>query len=138
MVYVAQPVPATVRQAGRQRIYRIVRIHAARQGPLERLERRAQSEILDAPTRPTGGRDVSDKYEAIVTAEFCPACNPCRNGERIAKAERLNEEYDLVLRSLACSLSAGGFNSAGFIDPKVAESKIRYGIDHLPPSPKLT
>jgi hypothetical protein len=43
----------------------------------------------------------------------------------------LLEEYSDTLRSLACSLSAGGWNSEGLIHPKIAEDKIRWGIDYL-------
>jgi hypothetical protein len=67
----------------------------------------------------------------VPNAEFCPHCNPCRNGERIAKAERLNESYDTVLRGLASYVAAGGFNSTGLIDPQIADEKIRGGIQHL-------
>jgi hypothetical protein len=44
--------------------------------------------------------------------------------------ERLGQ-YDAVLRNLALSLSAGGWNSDGLIDPKVADEKIRWGIENL-------
>jgi hypothetical protein len=69
--------------------------------------------------------------EHVANAEFCPHCNPCRNIERIAKAERLNVDYDVVLRHFCSSLGAGGYNSAGLIEPRVAEQKIEWGIDHL-------
>lgn len=46
-------------------------------------------------------------------------------------ALQLLEEYDGVLRSLACSLSAGGWNSEGLIAPDTADAKIRWGIDDL-------
>jgi len=48
--------------------------------------------------------------------------------------ERLREqldEYSDVLRGLASYVGCGGYNSYGRIDPKVAEEKIRWGIDHL-------
>lgn len=68
----------------------------------------------------------------VANAEFCPHCNPCRNGERIAKAERLNEAYDAVLRGLASYVGAGGFNDLQrLIDPQLADEKIRWGIDHI-------
>jgi hypothetical protein len=77
------------------------------------------------------GSDVAQAVPHVANAEFCPYCNPCRNGERIAKAERLNVDYDCVLRHFCSSLGAGGYNSAGLIEPKVAEQKIEWGIDHL-------
>jgi len=43
---------------------------------------------------------------------------------------RANESYEDVLRSLACSLGAGGYN-ARTVDPDVFEQKIRWGIDQL-------
>ena len=46
-----------------------------------------------------------------------------------AELERLQQCED-VLRSLACSLSAGGYN-ADVVDPVVFEKKIRDGIDML-------
>ena len=48
--------------------------------------------------------------------------------------ERLREqldEYSDVLRGLASYVGCGGYNSYGRIAPKVAEEKIRWGIDHL-------
>jgi len=71
------------------------------------------------------------KQDPIANADFCPHCNPCRNGERIAKAERLNEDYDDVLRGLASYVGCGGFNTLCLIDPKVADEKIRWGFDHI-------
>jgi Arc/MetJ-type ribon-helix-helix transcriptional regulator len=67
----------------------------------------------------------------VANAEFCPHCNPCRNGERIAKAERLAIAYDEVLRGLSFLVGCGGYNSLGFIDPKTADEKVRFGINHL-------
>lgn len=46
-------------------------------------------------------------------------------------ALRLLGEYSEVLRGLAFSLSAGGYNSEGLIDPKTADEKIRWGINHI-------
>src|SRR3990167_4411924 len=78
---------------------------------------------------------VSSKEPApskhIPNAEFCPHCNPCRNGELMARWERLAIEYDTVLRGLASYVAAGGFNFVGFIDPQIAGEKIRWGIDHF-------
>jgi hypothetical protein len=47
--------------------------------------------------------------------------------------KKLAEDYDGVLRGLASYLGAGGYNSDGLIDPKVADDKIRWGIEHLLP-----
>ncbi|HYD32964.1 MAG TPA: hypothetical protein VEA39_00210 [Methylophilaceae bacterium] len=70
--------------------------------------------------------------EHFPNAEFCPHCNPCRHSERLANALSLNEKYDLVLRELASYLGAGGLNDTHkLIDPKVADEKIRWGIDHI-------
>jgi hypothetical protein len=72
------------------------------------------------------------KRDIELSAEYCPHCNPCRNGGRIAEAEQLNEAYDAVLRGLASYVGSGGFNDLQhFIDPKVADEKIRWGIDHI-------
>jgi hypothetical protein len=46
-----------------------------------------------------------------------------------AAQQELLEAYDGVLRNLAMSLSAGGWNSEGLIAPEVADQKIRWGID---------
>jgi len=43
---------------------------------------------------------------------------------------RAREPFEDVLRSLACSLGAGGYN-APTVDPAVFEQKIRWGIDQL-------
>lgn len=51
--------------------------------------------------------------------------------ETAVNALKLLDDYDNVLRGLACSLSAGGYNSDGLIDPKVAGDKIHWGIDYL-------
>lgn len=45
-------------------------------------------------------------------------------------ARRACEPYEDVLRSLACSLGAGGYNALT-VDPAVFEQKIRWGIDQL-------
>lgn len=45
-------------------------------------------------------------------------------------ARRAREPYEDVLRSLACSLGAGGYNALT-VDPAVFEQKIRWGIDQL-------
>ncbi|WP_312537657.1 hypothetical protein [Stutzerimonas nitrititolerans] len=42
----------------------------------------------------------------------------------------IREPYEDVLRSLACSLGAGGYNAPA-VDPAVFEQKIRWGIDQL-------
>ncbi len=42
----------------------------------------------------------------------------------------IREPYEDVLRSLACSLGAGGYNALT-VDPAVFEQKIRWGIDQL-------
>lgn len=57
---------------------------------------------------------------------FCPHCNPCRHREKL-------NEYDAVLRALCSFLSVGGYNVThqGLIDPKSADEKIRWGIDHI-------
>lgn len=47
--------------------------------------------------------------------------------------KKLAEDYDGVLRGLASFLGAGGYNSEGLIDPKVADEKIRWGIEHILP-----
>lgn len=39
------------------------------------------------------------------------------------------EQYDEMLRSLCCCYGVGGYNSDGLIDPKVAESKLRFALD---------
>lgn len=41
------------------------------------------------------------------------------------------EEYSDVLRELVSYVGCGGYNSSGLIPPRVADEKIRYGIDHL-------
>jgi hypothetical protein len=46
-----------------------------------------------------------------------------------SRSAKLNESYSDLLRSLAFYLSAGGYNSDGLIDPRIAEEKIRWGID---------
>jgi hypothetical protein len=69
--------------------------------------------------------------EPIPSGDFCPHCSPCRNGERLAKAERLNSEYDAVLRNIISSLARGGHNDLCLIDPKLAYEKIKWGIDHI-------
>lgn len=74
--------------------------------------------------------------EPVSNAEFCPHCNPCRNSERIAKAEKLNIEYDAALRSVISYLSSGGYSDITdkpflLIDPLNAEEKLRWGIDDL-------
>lgn len=51
--------------------------------------------------------------------------------ESAKNALQLLDDYDTVLRNLAMALSAGGHNSDGLIDPKVADAKIRWGIDEL-------
>jgi hypothetical protein len=43
----------------------------------------------------------------------------------------LLNQYDDVLRGIAMSLAAGGYNSDGLIDPKTADEKIRWGINHI-------
>lgn len=43
---------------------------------------------------------------------------------------RATEPFEDVLRALACSLGAGGYN-APTVDPEVFEKKIRWGIDQL-------
>lgn len=45
--------------------------------------------------------------------------------------DSLAEQYNDVLRELACYVSAGGYNSDGMIDPKVALKKIMSGIDSI-------
>lgn len=45
-------------------------------------------------------------------------------------ARRACEPFEDVLRSLACSLGAGGYNALT-VDPAVFEQKIRWGIDQL-------
>ncbi|GEM_PF-1021857 len=42
----------------------------------------------------------------------------------------IREPYEDVLRALACTLGAGGYN-APTVDPSVFEQKIRWGIDQL-------
>ena len=42
----------------------------------------------------------------------------------------IREPYEDVLRSLACTLGAGGYNALT-VDPAVFEQKIRWGIDQL-------
>jgi hypothetical protein len=49
---------------------------------------------------------------------------------------QLLQEYDGVLRGLACWLSAGGWNSEGLIAPQTADDKIRWGVNYLVESTK--
>ncbi|GEM_PF-1477732 len=52
-------------------------------------------------------------------------------GEFIEKLQPIiREPYEDVLRSLACSLGAGGYNAPA-VDPAIFEQKIRWGIDQL-------
>lgn len=44
--------------------------------------------------------------------------------------ETLEEQYDELLRALCFSLSVGGYNSEGLIDPKIAKEKIEWGINN--------
>ena len=64
---------------------------------------------------------MNDELKSLVESAVC---------EELARAKQLNEDYDAVLRSLASYLGAGGYNDPSpLIDPKVAEAKIRWGID---------
>jgi hypothetical protein len=63
--------------------------------------------------------------------EFCPHCSPCRNMQKICDADKLNVNYDAVLRGLASYVGTGGSDDWRLIEPKVADEKIRWGIDHL-------
>lgn len=49
----------------------------------------------------------------------------------IDNLRRMVEEYSDVLRDLASYVGCGGYNSEGNIPAKVAEDKIRWGIDHM-------
>jgi hypothetical protein len=53
-----------------------------------------------------------------------------RDAEHIAAMAQENERLGDVLRSIACSLGAGGYNTSA-VDPDVFEEKIRRGIDTL-------
>ncbi|MCQ4302255.1 hypothetical protein NAV11_20265 [Pseudomonas songnenensis] len=77
----------------------------------------------------------SDELEAIHQYAF--EVGGTEGGEYILEPEELdevvrraNEPLEDVLRSLACSLGAGGYN-APTVDPAVFEQKIRWGIDQL-------
>lgn len=47
------------------------------------------------------------------------------------RLKRHMDEYSDVLRDLASYVGCGGYNSTGLLPPKVADEKIRYGIDHI-------
>lgn len=69
---------------------------------------------------------------ADITGKHDIACFTIRDLQQ--QRERLREqldEYSDVLRGLASYVGCGGYNSYGRIAPKVAEEKIRWGIDHL-------
>jgi hypothetical protein len=69
-------------------------------------------------------------YESIVLG--VRMCDHCSGILRTAdEATEMLDEYDAVLRSLAFYLSAGGYNSEGLIDPRIALDKIKWGIDYM-------
>lgn len=49
--------------------------------------------------------------------------------ETLPTLSGLIRDYSDTFRALASWLGAGGFNSEGLIDPKVAEDKIRWGVN---------
>lgn len=78
--------------------------------------------LMPDTRKATKGYDIESLCRAIEAAVR----------EELADAIRLNEEYDAVLRGLASYVGAGGFNDLQLlIDPKIADEKIRWGIDHI-------
>lgn len=99
---------------------------AAKTDELAELERTLYDERKAGLCQQVGHQGVKNHEHT-----FCPHCNPCRKLEALAAAERLNKQYDFVLRGLASWLAAGGYNSDGLIEPQVADKKIRWGVQYL-------
>jgi len=88
------------------------------------------------PSKPAPAQDErGDELEAIHQYAF--EVGGTEGGRYMLEPEELDEvarracePFEDVLRSLACSLGAGGYNALT-VDPAVFEQKIRWGIDQL-------
>ncbi|WP_312450106.1 hypothetical protein [Stutzerimonas nitrititolerans] len=93
-------------------------------------------ELLGAKAEPAPAQDErGDELEAIHQYAF--EVGGTEGGRYMLEPEELDEvarracePFEDVLRSLACSLGAGGYNALT-VDPAVFEQKIRWGIDQL-------
>lgn len=71
-----------------------------------------------------------ERYGALLAKTMTgPLLKECRDA--LVEAQKLNEDYDDALRSLAFHLGAGGYNSPGLIDPRDGNGKVLWGIDNM-------
>lgn len=90
------------------------------------------SSLIDWPkAEPAPAQDERDAHQYAFEVGGTEDGNYILMPEELDEVvRRAREPFEDVLRSLACSLCAGGYN-APTVDPTVFEQKIRWGIDQL-------
>lgn len=91
----------------------------------------SERELFEAWIADAGGAGDSEwSTRGIWNAGYRAALQQRAGGDGAGSGPTA-DDYDAMLRDLCCSLSVGGYNSGGLIDPETARAKIDDGIAYL-------